>query len=144
MLISYPTDFSLPMTNIQLYTMSLQVFSKICTIFVGNWWKGNEILQRIDKIKAKYIISKVDDFLWLNMQMHDYFTTNRQNSELFFQKLAKTWMQVSKYASTTSSIFSALHKLYALTQKHYIINSISNKISDFLWLFVKITNFPRW
>ena len=44
-----------------------------CVLFLHVFDEMTKILWKIDKTEAQYIISKMGDFLWLVMQMHNYF-----------------------------------------------------------------------
>ena len=62
-LISHSTHLPFPMTNIQCTQCSYKCFLKRALFLRVIDKMSNEIFQRIDKIQAQYIISKVGDIL---------------------------------------------------------------------------------
>ena len=107
MLISHLTDYFFSLMTYPIYTVSLQVIFKICTIFVGDWWYRQWFWGGSMKSKAQHIISKKDNFCY---HAYTWLSHNQYNSCFFLLLLFCNWLD--KFTIISSEISKIAHTLW--------------------------------
>ena len=101
-------------------TIPLQVIFKMYIIFAGYWWNKQWFYKGSIITKHNTSFPKWMIFMSLIMKMHDYFTTNQQNSKFFL--IVIFWIFLA------ANIFKMCFFSYTIFPK---INETRDKLSKY-------------